>query len=534
MASGGQRERARWEEGLDALPELLYVRDGEGRVLWASAALGRMFGREPDNLSWESLFEPEHRPRLRRHLNTVAAGRRPGPLEVLGVHASGRHLWLEVVESPIDKGRVAGSIRDISDRRTAEGRMILEANWLDRLTAGLAEAILVVDDAGFVRHAAGGTEQVLERPPHALRGMRFLELVAAADRDHVERWLEDPATAGLVRHGIVTPGHEVPVESALRDLRQDTIVRGLVITVRDRRRSERDAAALLALQQLSTRLVDCDDFEGAVGHVLHVVQEVAGWPYAEAWVRRDKTAERVGPALDHLDDGGRFRACDPGAHIRRGQGPIGLAFVTASTIHATDLPGSLTLGRATAAGEAGLTEALAVPVMNDGQAIAVLAFFAREPIEEAHRGLAEAAATQAAGSLHRLQVESRLRFRTRVLEAQMEALPDPVLVLADDGRVLAANGAALDLAGTRLRPISGDPGAWLGTDIDARVIEPRALRELAVLAQGDDGPCRVFGVDFLRTNWPIEDDDGFVAAKVILLQEVEEPDDAPPLEPVEG
>ena len=137
-------------------------------------------------------------------------------------------------------------------------------------------------------------------------------------------------------------------------------------------------------------------------------------------------------------------------------------------MQAHDLPHEPRFARLAEAEAAGVTGALAVPIIGDEGPLAVLQFMFRgtsSPSDGATRAGIEAAATQLGGALQRLYAEERYR-------ELVECLPDIVLVHRDN-EILFANRAGAEALGT------DGPNDVIGSQF-SDFVDPQAWPEVTI------------------------------------------------------
>lgn len=217
-------------------------------------------------------------------------------------------------------------------------------------------------------------------------------------------------------------------------------------------RKEAEAVAEL-VHEAALALHEASSFEAGAQDALARVAKAAGWRYAEAWLPDADGAYLVlGPQWSEGEGLEKFmRLAKQVKHVK-GEGMTGLVWAEARTRWSADLANETTFMRRAAAQAAGLRMFAAVPVVNEGQVLAVLAFFSDRSRPEDARWVAAAekvAAQLGAAFRRRLDVE-RVRTAGRLFAAQFEAVDDALLMLDAEGAPRQANRAFLDLCGVRL------------------------------------------------------------------------------------
>jgi PAS domain S-box-containing protein len=138
----------RLDRVLTNIHDALIVDDLEGRLIYANSRFFQLFGipvRDPRSITLDDYVPPDWRDRLRdRHARRIRGEPVQDRFEYEGLRADGTRVWLEVSVVPVVKDdRIVGTqsaIRDISDRKQAEARLINaeRREALATLTAGIA------------------------------------------------------------------------------------------------------------------------------------------------------------------------------------------------------------------------------------------------------------------------------------------------------------------------------------------------------------------------------------------------------------
>jgi PAS domain S-box-containing protein len=167
---------------LDALPVAVAVFGPDGAPTAANAAMMAIVGADArtwaayalDDARWQAVDEQE-RPVLPADLPAVVAlrERRPVRGRVLGLpRASGGTLWLEVDAVPLDGGGVVVCGRDVTARRLAERRAVVQSQLLD----AVGQAVIATDLQGRVTYWNRAAEQLYGWTAEEAVGRSVLDL----------------------------------------------------------------------------------------------------------------------------------------------------------------------------------------------------------------------------------------------------------------------------------------------------------------------------------------------------------------------
>jgi PAS domain S-box-containing protein len=135
----------------DNVGDLICRLDEDGRVLYASAATGRLFDISPREVEGQSLLgfvEQQDREPVRQALADLALGARNQIRSFRWITPTGERRWVEAsfrsFSGTAAQGRLVATIRDISERKAAEAAILVkntqlqEANRLLRLAEDVA------------------------------------------------------------------------------------------------------------------------------------------------------------------------------------------------------------------------------------------------------------------------------------------------------------------------------------------------------------------------------------------------------------
>ncbi|MDZ4277605.1 MAG: PAS domain S-box protein [Dehalococcoidia bacterium] len=314
------------------------------------------------------------------------------------------------------------------------------AQQLRTVVASAPVVLFALDCEGTFTLAEGKGLDALGTQRTEVVGRSALELFErnAAVQEDLRRALsgeEFSATVTVARRALEThytplPGREGGVAGVI----------GVAIDITERK----DAEQQLQLLQTITRAVgEARDFNSALAVALAEVCRSAGWDFGEAWVPTDEgDVLECSPAWyaaeRRLD---QFRTATQDLTFTRNVGLPGLVWSLRRPVWIDDIARDGAFVRTDAAVEAGLKAALGVPIIDEGDVIAILAFYMERSGEEDTKmvDVVSAIATQLGSVLQRKRAGEALLESEATLKATLESTADGILVVSGDGRVSYAN-----------------------------------------------------------------------------------------------
>jgi diguanylate cyclase (GGDEF)-like protein/PAS domain S-box-containing protein len=212
-------ERGLFSFFLAETPDRVYFKDREGRFVRASAATAAFFGCTPEQLvgttDFDYLAEASARESFEEELRIVESGEPRLDLEEQEIWPDGSVTWCVTSRMPWrnDAGEIIGTFgysRDITDRRRAEASLREKTERLDRIYAGAAIGIALVDRDG----------RLVEGNP-ALAGLLGYELAELAGTSFHANVHRDDFSHALQLDAELMRGDRETYRAELRYVRKD-------------------------------------------------------------------------------------------------------------------------------------------------------------------------------------------------------------------------------------------------------------------------------------------------------------------------
>ncbi|QLG26656.1 PAS domain S-box protein [Halorarum halophilum] len=339
-----------------------------------------------------------------------------------------------------------------------ESGVSLSPTHLEELMDVTEDAVVTIDARSRILYANPAVESVFGYTPEELVGESLTEIMsdefARKHSEGIRRYLEtgertlDWANVELpCRH---KDGHSVPLSISFSEFTVDG-KRYFTGIMRDVTERKRHLAERRLLHETSQRILHAETFEDGLEIALNEVGDAMNWAYGEAWVlgENGERLERAPGEYVTTDESSEFAEGARSTTFERGEGLPGRCWETGEPEWIADLTDDGGFERATTAHEAGLHTALAVPIVADGDVVAVLVFMLPEA-REVDEGMIEVTATVAADLgrlMQRLRVETDLREERALKDLILETSPVGILILDDEGTFKYLNGHAREMLG---------------------------------------------------------------------------------------
>ena len=264
----------------DAVADIIVICDEDARIMWASGAVRAMLGIEPDDLVGVSPFDfihaDDHAAVAARFAGFVSAADTDeiAPIDFRLRHADGTYLWFEgsgnnELDDPSIRGLVI-SLRDITDRRSAETALRLSEELNRSIVEAAADAIISVDFAGVIRSFNPAAEDIFGTAAADAIGSnyrRFLSeesLLALRDALAIGRAGEQIETFAIRSSGQQFAAHVAVSQVRVGDTQYYTAVVRDVSNERALEQALRIAATFDELTGLPNRRTLLDRAQGAI------------------------------------------------------------------------------------------------------------------------------------------------------------------------------------------------------------------------------------------------------------------------------
>ncbi len=473
------QDRARHRAILDALPDLVWLKDPEGVYLACNPRFEQFFGAAQAQIlgKTDRDFVPAALADFFRE-NDLAALARNAPTsneELLRFASDGHQELTHTIKTPVRDGQgrllgVLGIGRDITALRRVEDdyRHLFERNPAPMLVYSREnQRLLAVNDA-FCALYGWTAEQALQ--------LQIFDLLVPARREEARalgpqlqglvagEWQHQRQDGSLMR--VLAQSHDIT-----RDGQPSRLV---VITdiTRWHRNQQRDQSRLRLLDSLVR------------GDALALQLERLALDHEAAFPGSLCSVLLLDEASLHLQHGAApslpasYNQAIHGLAIGPNEGACGTAAFSGQRVVCEDIATDLRwAGYRDLARSAGLGACWSTPVLGaGGQVLGTFAVYRRQPArpdaeELDHANFAAGLAALAVGQQHSAQ---RLRDSERRLADTLQALPDPVWLTDSQGALLLANAAYRRLAET-------GPGAAAGGTMPARNRATLSSHDAAVL-----------------------------------------------------
>ncbi|MBW4615870.1 MAG: PAS domain S-box protein [Desmonostoc vinosum HA7617-LM4] len=261
--------------------------------------------------------------------------------------------------------------------------------------------------------------------------------------------------------------------------------------ITDRQQAEEE---ILLLQKLALEIGESSDFNSALGQVLRSICQTSNWQYGEAWIPcQQSNVLKCNPAfyinvnrnIEHLFHLLAFRSATEALEFSLGTGLPGRVWASQQPEWQEDVSqqSEQVFLRCQSAGENFIKTGLGIPVIANGQVLAVLVFFKFEVVAENKRMVKNlmVIAAQLSLVLKRKQVEAALQESEARFQAFMNHNPVVAFMKDEAGRYVYANQSLERIFNVNYADLLGKTDFdWLPEEIARQLSE----NDATVLATG--------------------------------------------------
>ena len=472
---------------LDNIAVSIFVLDENYDVAWINGATERYFGLDRDGVlgrDKRTLVEERIAPTIEESdafADTVIATYDDNTyaerFECRVLSGDDREArWLEHRSRPIETGAYAGGrvelYYDITDRKRSKRTRRKDRQEFASLVDAVDEyAIFTLDVDGHVRTWNSGAERIKGYEADDILGKHFSQFYTKEDRTaNVPR----KNLAAAAEHGstqdegwrVRRDGSRFWADVTITAIRgDDGDLQGYAKVTRDMTDQRRAKAERELLYETTRSIAEADTFDAGLRAALEDVCERTDWEYAEAWLPTDQGDLRRAEADYHVDGLAEFAAFSAEFTFGPGEGLPGRVYSSGEVEWATDLPDGSRgeYPRLDRALDAELQSSLGVPVVAQGEVVAVLTFIMRDPQERDERlvSLVTSVAEELGDLIAQKRTEEQLEREQELVERIFETAPIGLSVFGPDREIERGNEWLTDV----LDPAIEDPTAYTAGDL---------------------------------------------------------------------
>ncbi len=405
--------------------------NAEGDVIYCNTARLQIYGydslEELLGKSWKIFYEGAELQRFEQEVLPVLVQKGCYTTEALGTRRDGSKVPIDVSLTMLPDGEIICIVRDISERKKTEAALRESERFVEKI-AEASPNILYVYDLIEQKIIYANTS-IIHILGYTVEEIQAMGVEVVSMLIHPEDLIKMPDYVQQVETG--GPGDIFEVEYRMQHkdgsyrwiVSRDTVfmktaegqlkqILGAATDITESKQTEDEIKLLLAATQAISQSAD---FESAIANILRFLCNAIGWNFAEAWIpNADCTVlehSQTWYASDrNLDAFGR----ESNKFVfAPGVGVPGRIWMTKQMEWREDISNCINpvFLRAQIAAKSGLKACFGIPIRAEGEVLAVLVFYQRNPstLEGRIVELVKAVATQLGAHIQRKKAEEELR-----------------------------------------------------------------------------------------------------------------------------
>ena len=470
-----QQSEAQLQALLESSPNLIFLKDRQGRYLYANKEFKRAFhiSGEIKGKTDDELFSAEQAAAFQAVDRQVLQTGLLMKFEDVAVYEDGLHTRI-VQKFPLFNAEgeiyaIGGAVTDITDLKREESALrYSEENY--RLVVETApDAVISIDEGGAILFANPATMRIFGYDPTELIGNPLTVLMPELLRKLHEKGFSRYLATGQ-RHinwqgteltALRKNGQEFPVEISFGELSRDghKVFTGFIRDISERNQAEEMRAAharqIAVRADVSMAFGKEESLKTILGECSEAIVRHLDAAFARIWTLSDD-----GKMLELQASAGMYTHLDgPHGHIPIGQFKIGMIAQERKPHLTNDVLNDPRISDKAWAEKEGMASFAGYPLSVGDRTIGVLAMFSRKPVTPETTETLASGADLIAQGIERKHAEDRLRDSERSLRQLTETIPQMLWSAEADGAIDYCNQRVLDYTGLSAEQVRG--AGWM-------------------------------------------------------------------------